>query len=260
MNYFHPILEPTGKDLFWNIPERKSGTAGIIGGNSQNFRTSVRVAEFLTKTYSLERVNLILPDVLRGKLPPLDNLYFLSSTESGSFKDGEELKERLNSSDFSLLIGDFSKNSITSRAVATACVSSEKPAILTRDTVDLLTENQPERALMNKNLIIFSSGIQLQKLLRAVYYPKTILLSQSIVQIADTIHKFTISYPISIITIHNGQLLIAKGGEVSSIELAKTGFSPLSVWSGELAAKILALNLYNPNNFIAATIAASFRD
>ena len=111
---------------------------------------------------------------------------------------------------------------------------------------------------MNEKLIIFASMAQLQKLFRAVYYPKVLLLSQSLVQVAEALHKFTLSYPISIITFHSGQILVAKNGNVNVVPLEKSGYSPITIWNGELAAKIVALNLYNPDNFLVTTTTALF--
>lgn len=256
MKYFEKVEENIAKDLLWNIPERKQGVVNVIGGNSQNFRTPVRVAEYLTKKYPVETVNLILPDALKNKLPPMPNFKFLESTETGSFADDTELVANMNSGDYNLLIGDLSKNAITGKAVVSACASSEKPILLTRDAVDLVADNNPEEILLNEKLVIFGSLAQMQKLLRAVYYPKMLLLSQSLVQVTEVLHKFTLSYPVNIVTLHNGQILVAKDGVVKAVPMEKSGYSPIMLWSGELAAKIVALNLYNPNDFISATIAA----
>lgn len=258
MDYLHKIDQNPYRDLYWNIPEQKQGVVGVVGGNSQSFRIPVSVAEILTTKYPIKTVNLILPDTLKTTLPPLDGLIFLPSTDSGSFSDGKSLAEAINATDFSLMIGDLSKNSITSKAIKSACQNSEKPLLITRDSVDLLTTEATEKTLMNENLIIFASMAQLQKLFRAVYYPKVLLLSQSLVQVAEALHKFTLSYPVSIITLHNGQILVAKNGIVNVVPLEKSEYSPLTIWNGELAAKIAALNLYNPNNFLVATTVALF--
>ncbi len=258
MDYLHKITENTYQDLFWNIPEKKQGSVNVIGGNLQNFRTPTKIAEYIVSKYPIEKVNLVLPDVLKSKLPPLDNLIFLPSTETGSFADGDLLLETYNSGDYNLLVGDFSKNSITGKAVASACKNAAKPLILTRDTLDLLSEEKLERLLMNDSIIMLGSLAQFQKIFRAVYYPKVLLLSQSLVQVADAIHKFTLSYPISIITLHNGQILIARNGNVNVVPLENTDFSPITLWSGEFASKILVMNLFNPNNFIDAATGALF--
>ena len=255
MEYFEKLDAPQ-TDLSWNIPEQKQGTVNIIGGNSQNFRTEIKIAEFLTSSYPIQALNVVLPDALKTKLPSLPNLLFLSSTDSGSLADGAELTSAINRADANLLLGDLSKNSVTSKVIASACTSAEKPLLITRDAVDLITENANDRMLMNENLFFFASLPQLQKLFRAVYYPKMLLMSQSLIQVAEVLHKFTLSYPISLVTLHDGQILIAKNGMVKAIELTKSGYSPMMFWNGELAAKILALNLYNPHQFIDATITA----
>ena len=258
MDWFTKIEEKPGEDLSWNVPEKKFGTVNLIGGNSQSFKTEIKTAEFLGEKYPIEKLNLVFPDALKSQLPDLPNFCFLSSTESGSFKDGEGIVRALNSADFNLILGDLSKNAITGKAVASACDFAEKPLILTRDAVDLLAESMTEKILMNQNLIFLASMPQLIKVLRAVYYPKMLLLSQSLIQVAEILHKFTLSYPVSLITLHNEQILIAKNGEVKAIPLSFSGFSPMLIWQGELAAKILAMNLYNPDNFIRATTSAIF--
>ena len=255
-------IETANEDLFWNIPEQPQGTVNIIGGNSQSFSTPMKVAEFLSVKYKVQTVNLILPDVLQNKLPSLPNLIFLNSTDSGSLADGAEITLTANTADYNLLIGDLSKNSITGKAIAETCQKVKKQTLVTRDAVDLLAENATESVLMNENLIIMASMVQLQKLLKAVYYPRMLTLTAPLTNVAETLHKFTLSYPVSLITLHNGQILVAKNGNIAATDLSRTSFSPISFWSGELAAKIVALNLFNPNNFtdttISATISAQF--
>ena len=258
MDYFSKITQPPTPDLTWNIPEAKMGTVNIIGGNSQHFRTEVKISEFISQHYPIQTLNTILPDALKSKLPDLPNFLYLASTDSGSFADATELATAINSADFTLLLGDLSKNSITAAALSEALKSAQKPTLVTRDAVDLLASQSPDQLLMNNNLILFASMPQLQKLFRAVYYPKMLLLSQSLVQVADALHKFTLSYPTKIITLHNGQILIAENGEVKAVPLENSHQTPLTFWQGELAAKITALNLYNPNNFINATLSGVF--
>jgi ADP-dependent NAD(P)H-hydrate dehydratase / NAD(P)H-hydrate epimerase len=257
MEYFEKV-EQNKEDLTWNIPEQKQGSANVIGGNSQNFCTEVKIAEFLSHKYPLKEVRTVLPDALKSTLLTMDNLVFLSSTESGSFASKDELTSTVNAGGFSLLLGDFSKNSITEQAVTGACENAEKPLLITRDAVDLVANGNPEKILLNEQVAFFASMPQLQKLLRAVYYPKMLLLTMSLVQVAEVLHKFTLSYPVTLTTLHSGEILIAKDGKVVAVPLEKSGFSPIMIWNGELAAKIAALNLYNPNNFIEATLSAIF--
>ena len=258
MDYFEKLDKNPYEDLKWNIPERKQGAVNVIGGNSGNFRTEVKVAEYLSANYPVQDVWLVLPDALKGKLPNLPNFKFLPSTDSGGFSESQELVDVFNSADFNLVIGDLSRNSVTGRALASAVKSSEKKTLVTRDAVDLITENSPERLLMNENLVFMASVAQLQKLLRAVYYPKMLLMSSSLMQVAEVLHKFTLSYPVSIVTLHNGQVLVARSGVVKAVELAKTGYSAMTIWSGEMAARIVGVNLYNPNQLFEASMCVMF--
>jgi hypothetical protein len=77
-------------------------------------------------------------------------------------------------------------------------------------------------------------------------------------QIVEILHKFTLSYPLTVVTFHGGNIIVAKDGIVNSVSLEQTSYSPLTLWTGDLAAKIVLLNLYNPNNYLAATTAALF--
>lgn len=255
--YFEKIDQIPADDLLWNLPEQKQGAINIIGGNVQNFRTPTRVAEYLAAKYPIKTVNLVLPDSLKAKVPTLDNFVFLPSTEAGSLA-GEGLAETMAAVDYNLIIGDLSKNAITGKAVASVCESSDRPMLITRDSVDLIAENGPDRLLMNDQLILMGSLAQLQKILRAVYYPKMLLLSQSLVQVAEVLHKFTLSYPAKIVTLHSGQILVAENGTVKAVPLEESDYSPIMIWNGELAAKIVAVNMFNPGRFIDSTATAIF--
>ena len=222
MDYFKKYDKNPAEDLKWNIPERKHGAIVIVGGNAQNFHSIVKTAEWAGANYPLEDVKVILPDVLKNKLPPVPGLVFLASTESGSLADGEGLVSALSSADYGILLGDLSKNSTTGQAVAEACKNTATPLIVTRDTVDLLADNIKEEILMNENLTVMASVAQLQKLLRAIYYPKILTLTQPLTQVAEVLHKFTLSYPVNIVTLHNGQVLVAGSGVVKAMPLEKS--------------------------------------
>lgn len=276
------------EDLYWNVPERRQGRVNVIGGYAGGFRTPVRVAEMLAAEYPIEKVNLVTPEALRGRIPEggeirtgvaglgarskvptigvprqapqVENIgvVFARSTEVGSLADGEEILQIINSGDFNLLIGDLSKNAETLKAVASAGESSEKPLLITRDGVEAMLAGRLGRALMNENLIWLVALPQLQKMLRTVYYPKMLTMSQPLMQVTEVLHKFTLSYPCKIVTLNSGQILVAHNGNVTGVELGKTPFTPITVWTGELAVQVVGLNLYNPEKFGEATVAGLF--
>ena len=273
LSYWQKAKQPLFTDLAWNLPERKTGRVAVLGGNSQSFSTPVRISEYLARQFPIQTVATLLPDALRPKLPPLPNLTFFPSTASGSFDRSPELRTALADPDAALFIGDLSKNSATTIALAeairpaqlkhpagqgTTAPRSAAPSpllVLARDSLDALAP-EANNWLNRDRLIIVASLLQLQKLLRSIYYPRMIMLSQPLVPALETLHKLTLSYPVTLCTFHQGQIITAHQGQVITTPLELTTYSPLTLWSGQLAANILALNLYNPSHPLEATTAA----
>ena len=253
LDYWHKITDKKPySDLEWNIPEQKTGRVNLIGGNSNSFAVVAKTAGFITDTFPVKDLNVILPDSLRGKIPPIPGVNFSASTDSGSFAKSPLLNEYVGSADFSIFIGDLSKNSATSIAISEAIKNSDRPVLLTRDSIDLIS-TEMINIVERENLFIVGSMSQLQKLFRAVYYPKMILLSEPLLPVIETLHKFTLSYKVTILTFHQEQIIVAHNGNINTIPIGNTTYTPLSLWSGELAAKIALNNLYSPGKPLEAT-------
>lgn len=268
LSYWQKQTTPLFTDLYWNVPEQKFGTVNVIGGNSQNFATPVKIAEYLTRNFPIKHLNNVFPDILKSKFPPLPNLIFTPSTSSGSFAKTRELITVTNSANANLFIGDLSRNSETLIALSLATQPTAelvsaghyshfaKPLnVLTRDTIDLLAP-EIEPLLRQPKTILVASMIQLQKVFRAIFYPKMILLSQPLIPIIETLHKFTLSYSATLLTFHQNNLIVASSGKIITTHLVDTHYSPITLWAGELAAKVTVLNLFNPHKTLEATTAA----
>ncbi len=267
-NYWKKQDQPLFKDLDWNIPEQKSNHIAIIGGNGQNFAPIIKISEFLSTNYPVKTVETILPDALKAKLPPaLPNLTFLPSTASGSFNRSPLLSEILQRPDFLFLAGDLTKNSVTAIAITEALKTiypdpsepefkpnSHQKILITRDAIDLLIAES--EFLLGNGAILVASMAQLQKIFRAVYYPRVVMLSAPLMQTVETLHKFTLTYPATIVTFHEGQVLVANAGKIISTPIEMTKYTPISLWNGELASHIVAMNLWVPNQPLEATTAA----
>lgn len=256
LSYWKKQLTPLFPNITWNIPEQKTGSINIIGGNAQGFSTSVRVTEFINQHYPFRGIKTILPDSLKKTVPLNAGIEFTPSTESGSFAKSRELNTFFQNTDVNLIIGDLSKNSATSIAIADAIKHApEKTYVISRDSVDSLA-SEMDTLLNLPHFFILATMPQLQKIFRATYYPKMILLSQPLIPTIETLHKFTLSYPAAIITFHQDQIIVACGGTIVTTPLNETNYSPLNLWSGQLAAHISALNFYNPNHALEATATA----
>ena len=259
MDYFKKQEKPLFKDLEWNFPEQKSNVVAVVGGHGNNFSNVIKLSEYLAGNYPVKTVATILPDVLRGKLPNFPGLFFTPSTESGSFAKSKELNSHLETADFSILAGDFSKNSATTIAIVDAIKDSGSPVLLVRDAVDLV-ESSIGEIIEDSKLFLLVSMPQLQKIFRSLLYPKMLLLSAPLLPTVETLHKFTLSYEsCTIITLHQGQILIASQGKVIATPHEKTKYNSLSFYTSTLPANLAAYNLWNPKKPLEASASALFR-
>lgn len=263
-SYWHKPTKAEFEQIFWNIPEQKSGTILNLGGNSQNFAGVIKNSEVLASLH-LKTITTLLPDALQHKLPPLLGIHFAPSTNTGSFADTQLAKEPLisldqavKSVDLTLLSGDFSKNSATAIALSKLLKDHpDKQFVLAKDSIDLIASDA-ESIISSPGVVIIASIPQLQKLLRAIFYPKMLLLSMPLLPVVELLHKFTLSFSCTIVTLSSGQIITAKDGTVYTIPLEKTSYSPLSFFTGSLASYIAAMNVWNPKSSLATTAAAIF--
>ncbi len=228
--------KPLFPDIEWAKPEQKqlAGNLGIAGGSKAGFRAAIMAYE-TAMAYGAGDVKLLLPDTLKPLMPPgTTNISLASSTSTGSFSHAamESFQALLEWANAVLLIGDNGKNSETSLLLANFLKSIDKPAVLARDTIDLLMTDMAF-ILENRNITLITSLAQLQKIFRTTYYPKMITFNIQLSNLVEILHKFTITYPISLTTYHDGVLIVAANGQVTTTPLK----NPMSIWSGEFATR-----------------------
>ncbi|MDB5183681.1 MAG: hypothetical protein JWO07_362, partial [Candidatus Saccharibacteria bacterium] len=85
-----------------------------------------------------------------------------------------------------------------------------------------------------------------------VYYPKILTFSMQLQQLVETLHKFTITYPVTVMTFHQEQLVIAAGGQVTTTPWD----APMSIWKGSVATYASAYYLWNPKKPLEAATAS----
>ena len=233
----------------WNLPEQKMGKLTIVGGSRGAFSNEVRVAEYASQKLRFSEVELCFPESIRASLPVgMPNVIFGEATSAGSFLEFPRMK-----TDFVLHLGDFTKNAETKKALDDKIKNEVTPFILTRDAVEAVSA---ENYLENEKATVVASLAQVQKNIKEVYYPKMIMLSAPILPIFEALHKFTLSYKITLVTFHEGLVLVAKNGKIVSTAISKTGYSPLSLWGGQLAVKIAMYQYFNPGKSLEASASA----
>ncbi len=247
--------KPLFPEIEWSKPERRdqAGNLGIIGGNKLGFAGVAASYETATKA-GVGQVRILLPDSLKRTIPTtiLDTL-FSTSTPNGSLAqaalpDMHALGAWANGV---LLIGDAGRNSETAIVYEQFISAYQGQLTITRDAIDLI-KNNPSLLVERSNTLIVASFAQTQKLFQAVYYPKMLAFSMQLLQLVEALHKFTITYPLTIATLHSNQIIIANQGRVVSQDFD----SPMRIWRGETATKMASYWLWNESKPLEASIAA----
>ena len=236
--------KPLFPDIAWNKPEQRAyaGRLGIIGGNKLGFAGVGESYAVATKTGAGE-VKVLLPDVLKKTVPiTITEALFAPSNISGSLARGaiEELRQVGRWSSGILLAGDAGRSSETAIVYDDFIRDYDGWITLTRDAIDLVKASHGELLEREKTLFV-ASFAQVQKLFQSVYYPKVLTFNMQLAQFVDALHKFTVTYPVTVATLHKEQLLLAHDGKVITMEWR----NPLQIWRGTTAAKMATYLLWN---------------
>ena len=248
--------EPLFPDILWSKPEQRNlaGQLAIVGGNAHGF-AGVAAAYKNALAFGAGEVRVVLPDALKKTLPAkfaehvTDTIFTFTNPSGGFAREAiRELNAAADWANLILFIGDSGQNSETAGLIETFLNQNKTtPVIITRDAVDLV-KNIGENLFNRENTHLIVSLNQLQKLFQSVYYPRVITFSQGVKQIAETLHKFTITYPTTITLFHNENLLVAQNGQV----ISQSFLQPLRMWSGEIATRAAIWQMWNPAKTIEA--------
>lgn len=243
--------EPLFPDIEWNKPERRdqAGDLGVIGGNKLGF---AGVAEAYSGAYSagVGSVHVLLPDALKRTIPAtITDTIFASSTPSGSLaRDAlHDMRALGEWASGILLVGDAGRNSETALVYDDFISTYTGQLTITRDAIDLV-KNNSRLVVERPETLVVASFAQVQKLFQGVYYPKILTFSMHLGQLVEALHKFTITYPVAIMTLHRDTLISAHNGEVVTQEWDNA----MAIWRGQTATRAAAYWLWTPSNTIAA--------
>lgn len=246
---------PLYPDIEWSKPERRdqAGRLGIIGGNKLGF---AGVAEAYTAALQTGAggAKVLLPEILKKSIPAaISDTVFAETTPSGSLAKNA-LPEMVALGEWAsgiLLIGDAGRNSETAIAYEQFIEAYSGPLTLTRDAVDLI-KNYPNRLVERPETLLVVSFAQLQKLFSSVYYPKILTFSMQLTSLIEAVHKFTITYPVTILVLHKDHLIAAHTGDVTTTEWG----NPMAIWRGQVAAKAATYWLWNRDTPLEAVTAS----
>lgn len=236
-------------DIDMMAPEQRrfAGKLLIIGGNKGMFFAVASALE-AAKKFGVGEVRALMPDALKNQVPSTPELYFAEAEASGAFGRLalQEMLRQAEWADAVLLIGDSGKNAETSLVFAEFMDKCQKPVYITRDAVETVTPSAADWAMRDYETGLLLTMPQLQKMLRTMYYPKVITLSMPTNQLVETLHKFTLSYPVAVATFHNDLIVVAEKGVVVTQSISDTNLTPISIWSGALLVQAVVARLWNP--------------
>jgi hypothetical protein len=249
--------KPLFPELIWSRPENRmyAGKLLIVGGNSQSFTAPAQIFTEATKA-GVGTARVLLPDALRKVVGPvlIDGEY-AASTPSGSFS-AEALAILLEGaawSDGTLIGGDLGRNSETAILLEKFAAKYSGQLTITKDAVDYYTTT-PAPISQRQNTCLVLSFSQLQALGKALHYTQAFTFDMDLLRLVSTLHDFTGTYGLTIVTKHLNQMLVATAGQVSTTKLD----TDLSIWRCQVAAHVAVWWAQNPSKtFEAVTIAVS---
>ena len=243
--------KPLFPDSEWSKPEQKSsrGRLGIIGGNKLGFAGVAESYSTALNTGAGE-VRVLLPDCLRKSIPAsMTDVIFAACNPSGSLSRDAlpDLTALGTWASCLLLAGDAGRNSETAIVYSDLIQNYTGQLVITRDAVDLV-KNDSEALVNRPNTVLIVSFAQLQKLFQAVYYPKMLTFSMQLLQLVEAVHKFTVTYPVTIAVLHRDTLVVAHDGEVVTTKWE----APLAIWRGITAARAATYLMWTPGQPLQA--------
>jgi hypothetical protein len=254
-------LRQTDKPLFpqleWSRPENRSqaGKLLIIGGNQHGFVEPATAYQAAEKA-GIGVSRMVLPDSLRrylgkdftaGELAP--------TTPSGSFSK-EALAIFLSAAlwaDGVLIAGGIGRNSETTVLFERFMQKYSGQLTLTKDAGDIFCQQAGSLLDRPETLLVLAMG-QLQRLGVEAHFTRAFTSNMGLVQLADTLHEFTDQFATHIITRHQGHLLVAVNGQVSTTKIADENH----VWRLQTAAQAAVWWLQNPPKAFEALTTAAF--
>lgn len=246
---------PLFPDIEWQKPEQRSrrGRLGVIGGNKLGF-AGIAESYSTALTSGAGEVRVLLPDCLRKTIPTsMTDVVFADCNQSGSLsRDALDELHALGAwASCILLAGDAGRSSETALVYSDFIREYAGPLVITRDAIDLVRNDSDALANRPETVLILSFA-QLQKLFQSLYYPKVLTFSMQLMQLVEAVHKFTVTYPVTLIVLHRESLVVAHGGAVTTTAWD----NPMAIWRGQTAARAASYLMWTPSQPLEALTAS----
>lgn len=235
--------KPLFPDLLWSRPENKqyAGKLLIIGGNSGGF-SQVAKAYTAALTAGIGVTKILLPDALARTVANIfSEAEFAPSNPSGGFatKALAELSDSAAWADGVLIAGDLGKNSETAILLEKFITEYKGQLTIANDGIDYFSQSA-ETILNRPGTTLVLTLSQLQKL--AAKIGVAITSTMTLLKLIEALHGITKSAGANVVTWHEGNILVASAGKVSTTKTTGTRLTELaascSVWQLQNPARI----------------------
>jgi NAD(P)H-hydrate repair Nnr-like enzyme with NAD(P)H-hydrate dehydratase domain len=243
--WFRQTEKPLFPELEWSRPENKTqaGKLLIIGGTGQGFAAPAE-AYSLAEKAGAGTVRVLLPASLQktvGKLFPAAE--FAPATPSGSFGASAfaDFCDNSEWADAVLFPGDMGRNSETTVLLENFLEKYTGPVTLTKDAADIFCQ-QPFSILHRPDTLLVVAMGQLRRLGSEARFPRAFTTEMGLVQLVDAVHELTKRFKFYIITKHQGHIVVAVDGQVSTTQVKVD----TNIWRLAIAAPASVWWLQNP--------------
>lgn len=248
--------KPLFPDLIWSRPENKkyAGKLLISGGNLHGFAAPAEAFSAARKA-GVGALKVLMPDKLQktvGRAFP--EAEYGPSTQSGSFGQ-QALAQLLDLADWAdgvLLAGDFGRNSETAILLEKFINKYDGGLTIAGDCLDYFLEKKNGVLTRDKTTLVINLG-KLQKLAKNNRPGTPILHNMNLHEVVTLMADWTNSTPVSFITKHVDNFLVAYSGKVNTTASAQE-----SNWQVDIAAYASVWNLQQPQKPFEALTSAIF--
>lgn len=248
--------KPLYEDLLWSQPQQKAlaGRLLIVGGNvhaigapNQAYREAMQAGA--------GSVHVILPSAARKLLPAQVNINvgFASSTHTGSFAKHavDELFGYIHTADYTLLAGDFSRNSETA-VVFDLVARIGGMQTYVKDAVEYFDAN-PDALYDRPDTLVVATLAQLQKHCKTMRCTRAITYDMGILAYIQALNELTKTRQAHILTNYHGTLVVSVNGSAITTPLPEDQH----IWSVRSAAIASTWWMQNPTKPLEAIATAS---
>ncbi len=250
------IDTPLYDRLLWSRPENKqhSGRVLVIGGSFHGFSKTVSSYERL-QSAGIGQVTILLPKSVQKLLGHIsEDVIYCPNTDSGSFSSDSfaDMLEFANLNDGVFFPGELSNNSETLIVIEKLVSSINKPIIVADENIDTVLHFDAD--FINRDNIVFVGSLdKIQKLLTKLKSDQAITSGIALKNLVEVLQGFTAINKLAIATIHQGYVLIAKGGKVATTKIESAEHQKINPLTYHIAVWVIQ----NPNNqFDAMSCAA----